>query len=278
MPKDIDTELGVERKKHAVSIPGTSEPVKSFWQKLVSLGVELRGLEPIPLELRITSIFSHYSQKRPWGFFPDMTALGLQDWYRGRHDAWVRAVTSVGSSNDYLPTADSSHTVLLHPYPRTAPRYETVVKYFNQVISFVGLLGTAIFGIVASVTGGQTLASVNPGTLSIEGGIAIILLVAFFIGFMGYKVLHGFARYAWIPAAFGVVILIGCAGDRLHQQAPSCATGARPWLSLISLTADISFTWGGIIGDYACYMPKKAPRFRLAFYFFPDLVSYSHCL
>ncbi|KAL5586014.1 hypothetical protein FOBRF1_015884 [Fusarium oxysporum] len=66
-------------------------------------------------------------------------------------------------------------------------------RYFNQVISFVGLLGTAIFGIVASVTGGQTLASVNPRTLSIEGGIAIILLIACFIGFMGYKVLHGFA-------------------------------------------------------------------------------------
>ncbi|RKL43824.1 hypothetical protein BFJ70_g4137 [Fusarium oxysporum] len=131
-------------------------------------------------------------------------------------------------------------------------------KYFNQVISFVGLLGTAIFGIVASV---------NPGTLSIEGGIAIILLIACFIGFMGYKVLHGFARYAWIPVAFGVIILIGCAGDQLHQQAPSCATGARPWLSLISLTAGISFAWGGIIGDYACYMPKKASRFRLAFYF-----------
>lgn len=197
MSKDIDTELGVERKKDAVSIPGTSEPVKSFWQKLVNLGVELRGLEPIPLELRVTSIFSHYPQKRPWGFFrkyylnpqnmqylADMTALGLQDWHRGRHDAWVRAVASAGSSNDYLPAADSSHTVLLHPHPRTAPRYETVVsvslrlwvsraltvflllpcmltdprrKYFNQVISSVGLLGTAIFGIVASVRGGQTL-------------------------------------------------------------------------------------------------------------------------
>ncbi|EXK27590.1 hypothetical protein FOXG_10125 [Fusarium oxysporum f. sp. lycopersici 4287] len=269
MPKDIDTELGVERKKHAVSIPGTSEPVKSFWQKLVSLGVELRGLEPIPLELRITSIFSHYSQKRPWGFFPDMTALGLQDWYRGRHDAWLILLIPSCYTLTLAPLLDMRQWCQL--------RY-VYGKYFNQVISFVGLLGTAIFGIVASVTGGQTLASVNPGTLSIEGGIAIILLVAFFIGFMGYKVLHGFARYAWIPAAFGVVILIGCAGDRLHQQAPSCATGARPWLSLISLTADISFTWGGIIGDYACYMPKKAPRFRLAFYFFPDLVSYSHCL
>ncbi|EWY83253.1 hypothetical protein FOYG_13095 [Fusarium oxysporum NRRL 32931] len=267
MSKDIDTELGVERKKDAVSIPGTSEPVKSFWQKLVNLGVELRGLEPIPLELRVTSIFSHYPQKRPWGFF---RKIG------------IGAATTLGyglSLAQVAPMIICLQLILLIPscYILTlAPllgmrqwcqfRY-VYGKYFNQVISFVGLLGTAIFGIVTSVTGGQTLASVNPGTLSIEGGIANILLAACFIGFMGYKVPHGFARYAWIHAAFGVVILIGCAGDQLHQQAPSCATGARPWLSLISLTAGISFAWGGIIGDYACYMPKKASRFRLAFYF-----------
>ncbi|KAF5264666.1 hypothetical protein FOXYS1_4545 [Fusarium oxysporum] len=240
-------------------------------QKLVNLGVELRGLEPITLELRITSIFSHYPQKRPLGFFrkyylnpqnmqylADTTALDLQDWYQGRHDAWLILL---------IPPC---YTLTLAPLlgMRQWCQFRYVYgKYFNQVISFVGLLGTAIFGIVASVRGGQTFASVNPGTLSIEGGIAIVLLIACFIGFMGYIVLHGFARYAWISAAFGVVILIGCAGDQLHQQAPSCATGARPWLSLISLAAGISFAWGGIIGDYACYMPKKASRFRLAFYF-----------
>ncbi|KAJ4050996.1 hypothetical protein NW753_007601 [Fusarium oxysporum] len=232
MSKDIDTELGVERKKDAVSIPGTSEPVNSFWQKLVNLGVELRGIgigaattpgyglslaqaAPMIICLQLILLI-------PSCYILTLAPLlGMRQWYQFRY---------------------------------------VYGKSFNQVISFVGLLGTAVFGIVASVTGGQTLASVNPGTLSINGGIAIILLIACFIGFMGYKVLHGFARYAWIPAAFGVVILIGCAGDQLHQQAPSRATGARPWLSLIYLTA-------GIIGDYACYMPKKAPRFRLAFYF-----------
>ncbi|KAJ4050716.1 hypothetical protein NW761_005513 [Fusarium oxysporum] len=232
MSKDIDTELGVERKKDAVSIPGTSEPVNSFWQKLVNLGVELRGIG-------------------------------------------IGAATTPGyglSLAQAAPMIICLQLILLIPScyiltlaPLLGMRQWCQFRYvygksFNQVISFVGLLGTAVFGIVASVTGGQTLASVNPGTLSINGGIAIILLIACFIGFMGYKVLHGFARYAWIPAAFGVVILIGCAGDQLHQQAPSRATGARPWLSLIYLTA-------GIIGDYACYMPKKAPRFRLAFYF-----------
>ncbi|EGU86911.1 hypothetical protein FOXB_02576 [Fusarium oxysporum f. sp. conglutinans Fo5176] len=200
MSKDIDTELGVERKKDAVSIPGTSEPVNSFWQKLVNLGVELRGLEPIPLELRITSIFSHYSQKRPLGFFPDMTALGLQDWYRGRHDAWL------------IPLIPSCYILTLAPLlgMRQWGQFRYLYgRYFNQVISFVGLLGTAIFGIVASV---------NPGTLSIEGGIAIILLIACFIGFMGYRVLHGFG------VIFSPLMILGAALGGAALMIPTWAT------------------------------------------------------
>ncbi|KAH7219815.1 hypothetical protein BKA60DRAFT_596150 [Fusarium oxysporum] len=205
MSKDINTELGVEREKDAVSIPGTSEPVNSSWQKLVNLGVELRGLEPIPLELRITSMFSHYSQKRPWGFFPDMTALGLQDWYRGRHDAWL------------ILLIPSCYILTLAPLlgMRQWCQFRYVYgKYFNQVISFVGLSGTAIFGIVASVRGGQTLASVNPGTLSIEGGIAIILLIACFIGFMGYKAPRfrlAFYFLSGFDVIFSLLMILGAA-------------------------------------------------------------------
>ncbi|KAF6517964.1 hypothetical protein HZS61_002042 [Fusarium oxysporum f. sp. conglutinans] len=82
-------------------------------------------------------------------------------------------------------------------------------RYFNQVISFVGLLGTAIFGIVASV---------NPGTLSIEGGIAIILLIACFIGFMGYRVLHGFG------VIFSPLMILGAALGGAALMIPTWAT------------------------------------------------------
>ncbi|QKD60316.2 uncharacterized protein FOBCDRAFT_244057 [Fusarium oxysporum Fo47] len=199
MSKDIETELGVERKKDAISIPGTR-------------------LEPITLELRITSIFSHYPQKRPWGFFPDMTALGLQDWYQGRHDAWLILL---------IPPC---YTLTLAPLlgMRQWCQFRYVYgKYFNQVISFVGLLGTAIFGIVASVTGGQTLASVNPGTLSIEGGIAIILLIACFIGFMGYRASR-FRLAFYFLSGFGVIfsllMILGAALGGAALMIPTWAT------------------------------------------------------
>lgn len=138
-----------------------------------------------------------------------------------------------------------------------------------MIISAFAIVATGIFAVIAAVTGAQTLASVNPNTLSVDGGIVIIMLIACFIGLSGYRVLHAFGRYAWIPAAFGLLILVGSAGENLSIQAPSrtSGAGARPWLSTISLLAGTGYAWGGIIGDYACYMPPEAPRFRLGLYF-----------
>jgi hypothetical protein len=53
MSKEVDPELGMGTETDRSSVPGTSEPVNSFWQGLVvKLGVESRGLEPVPAELR----------------------------------------------------------------------------------------------------------------------------------------------------------------------------------------------------------------------------------
>ncbi|KAF4333454.1 purine-cytosine permease fcy22 [Fusarium beomiforme] len=270
MSKEVDPELGMETETDRISLPGTSEPVNSFWQRfVVKLGVESRGLEPVPRELRTDERYANILT------LFSTTSIGLLP-------IGIGAASTLGyglSLKQAAPMIICLQLAFLIPscYILTlAPllgmrqwcqfRYVYGI-YFNQIVSLVSLLGIAIFGITAAVTGGQTLASVNPGTLSVDSGIAIIFVIGCCIGFMGYKVLHGFARYAWIPASFGILILIGCAGDQLHQQAPPRAVGAKPWLSMISMAAGISFAWGGVIGDYACYMPPKAPRFRLALYF-----------
>ncbi|CZR42824.1 uncharacterized protein FPRO_10127 [Fusarium proliferatum ET1] len=270
MSKEVDPELGMDTGTDRSSVRGTSEPVNSFWQGfVVRLGVESRGLEPVPGELRTDERYANILT------LFSTTSIGLLPIGIGAASTpgYGLSLKQAAPMIIFLQLAfliPSCYILTLAPLlgMRQWCQFRYVYgKYFNQIVSLVSLLGIAIFGITAAVTGGQTLASVNPGTLSVDGGIAIIFVAGCCIGFMGYKVLHGFARYAWIPASFGILILIGCAGDQLHQQAPPRATGAKPWLSMISMAAGISFAWGGVIGDYACYMPPKAPRFRLALYF-----------
>lgn len=122
------------------------------------------------------------------------------------------------------------------------------------------------FGVVGSINGGQCLAAVKPGTLSVEGAISIIMCISLVIGFMGYRVIHLFTRWAWIPSLIAIFILVGASGDQLWQQAPPRATTASDYLGMVAFAAGNMVTWGNVAGDYACYMPPTAPRLRIAMY------------
>ena len=123
-----------------------------------------------------------------------------------------------------------------------------------------------IFGILATVSGAQCLAAVRPGTLPVEGAIGIILAVAFFISFIGYGAIHILCEYIWIPSVISLLVLAGCAGSKLQNQAPASSSGPAPYLATVAICASTMATWGTLVGDYACYMPSHAPRARIAFY------------
>lgn len=139
-------------------------------------------------------------------------------------------------------------------------------KYCNILTTLIVTLTVGGFGVIGSVNGGQCLAAVRPGTLSIEGGISIIMIISMVIGFMGYRVLHLFTRWGWIPSLFAIIILVGAAGDQLSHQAPSRAQKGQDYMGMVAFCAGNMVTWGNVVGDYACYMPPKAPRFRIAMY------------
>lgn len=144
-------------------------------------------------------------------------------------------------------------------------------KYPNILISIIIVLETLIYGVLATVAGAQCVAAVRPGTLPVEGAIGIILAVAFIISFIGYRALHFICQYIWIPNGISLLVLVGCAGSKLSNQAPASSFGAGPYLAIISICAANMASWGTIIGDYACYMPPHAPRPRLALYCFTGL-------
>ncbi|ORX96545.1 hypothetical protein BCR34DRAFT_628798 [Clohesyomyces aquaticus] len=80
-------------------------------------------------------------------------------------------------------------------------------KYCNARTSLIVILTVGGFAVIASVNGGQCLASVHPGDRSLDGAIAIIMSVSMVIGCLGYEVLHFFTRWGWIPSLFALIIL-----------------------------------------------------------------------
>lgn len=139
-------------------------------------------------------------------------------------------------------------------------------KYCNILTSVIVTLTVGGFGVVGSINGGQCLAAIHPGTLPVEGAISIIMIISLAIGFMGYRVMHFFTRWAWIPSLFAIIILVGSAGDQLWQQSPGRTHTGKDYMGMVAFAAGNMITWSNVAGDYACYMPPTAPRFRIAMY------------
>ena len=91
--------------------------------------------------------------------------------------------------------------------------------------------------VIDSVVGGLTLSSVTSGQLTPTVGIVIIDILSLLVAFCGFKVLHQYERYAWIPALIALVVATGCGGSRLKDQAPTQPASAQTTLSFAGLVA-----------------------------------------
>jgi NCS1 nucleoside transporter family len=145
-------------------------------------------------------------------------------------------------------------------------------KYFVSILVLLNLATLTGFCVVDSIIGGQALSAVKSGeTISATVGIVIISLLALIIAFFGFKVLHIYERWAWIPALIALIIATGCGGKGLGQQLEAPAATAPQILSFGSLVAGFMLPWAALASDFSTYMHPKAPSTRIAAYTYVGL-------
>ena len=114
------------------------------------------------------------------------------------------------------------------------------------------------FCVVNSVIGGMALSAVMDGTtINATVGIVIIALLALLISFCGFKVLHLYERFAWIPALIAIIIATGCGGKQLSAQVNAPAATAPLVLSFGGLVASYMLPWAALASDFSTYMDPK---------------------
>jgi purine-cytosine permease-like protein len=112
--------------------------------------------------------------------------------------------------------------------------------------------------------GGQAIASLNPANVSVNVGIVIVSLISFAASFMGYKALHFWERWTWIPSLISLVIAVGCGGKHLHLQSQVPPSTPQQVLSYGGLIAGYFLTFGGTVSDYSVYHdPTHASKYAL---------------
>lgn len=149
--------------------------------------------------------------------------------------------------------------------PKTGMRQMIQARYYFglYLIAVIVLLQLATltgFTIISAIVSGQTLSAISGGSLSLSVGIVITALIGLAVSFMGYRVLHLYERYSWIPTLIAIIITVGCGGKYLHLQAETEPPAASTILSYGSIVAGFLISWSTIVSDFAVYISSEVSK------------------
>ncbi|RYP04860.1 hypothetical protein DL764_004183 [Monosporascus ibericus] len=132
-------------------------------------------------------------------------------------------------------------------------------RYLVSVPVILNLATLTGFCVITCVVGGQCLSAIRDGSVSEAVGIVVIGLLALFISFCGYDVLHQYERFAYIPALICFAIVAGCGGSHLKEQADAPPTTAKAVLSFGMIIASYMIPYAALASDFTTYLNPKFP-------------------
>lgn len=132
--------------------------------------------------------------------------------------------------------------------------------YAITIILLLNAASVAGFTVIAAIVGGQCLSAVSNNNLSWNVGIAITLIISLVLSFTGYKMLHLYEKWSWIPILISIIITVGCGGSKLMLQAETAPPEGQTIVSYGCLIAGFMIPFAGIVSDFAVYMTPEAPK------------------
>ncbi|KAF2128993.1 hypothetical protein P153DRAFT_386188 [Dothidotthia symphoricarpi CBS 119687] len=271
--KQVDVDkAGLESDAEKRSRVGGLRGVMSFLEQRGE--IELRGAAPVPYDERTETRYSRI----------------FTLWFCMSCNPLPVTFGMVGPQSFALSLRSSALIILFFTLISTAPvaylctwgpqtgmrqlvsaRF-TYGKHFISLIVLLNLATLTGFCIVDAIIGGQALSAVTTGrTISATVGIVIISALALLISFCGFRVLHVYERWAWIPALLALLIATGCGASGLHRQTAVEPATAPQILSFGALVASFMLPWAALASDFSTYMAPAAPRARIFTYTYAGL-------
>ncbi len=150
--------------------------------------------------------------------------------------------------------------------PKLGLRQMTISRFsfgwFGAIIMSLFNVAACIgWSCVNVIVGGQLVGALSGGAIPPQVGILVIAILTTIFSIYGYKYIHRYERYAWMPMAAIFVILMAVAG-------PKVAIVPTPALTVAELASFISFGgavfgfcvgWTSYVADYNVNQPENTP-------------------
>ena len=162
--------------------------------------------------------------------------------------------------------------------PSLGLRQMTISRFsFGQVGTMVTaiLSAAAIVGwsTVNVIVGGQLVAALSGGAIPQQVGILLIAMLTTLVSIYGYRYIHLYERYAWIPMAIIFFILTIVAGPKMSIVPTPVLSGAEiaSFISFGGAIYGFATGWTSYVSDYNVNQPADTPRDRVFWFTFLGL-------
>jgi NCS1 nucleoside transporter family len=124
------------------------------------------------------------------------------------------------------------------------------------------------WSIVNSIVGAQTLRAVSTShQLPTAAGVVIIAILTIIVSFMGYRVVHLYEQYSWIPVIIIFFIYLGQIARFTESDfGGSGSVEAGNVLSFGATVAGFALGWTSLAADYTVRMPENMSSYKIFFW------------
>ena len=154
--------------------------------------------------------------------------------------------------------------------PKLGLRQMTISRFS---FGWSGAIIMALFNVAActgwsavnAIVGGELVAAVSGGTIARPVAILAIAVLTTIVGIYGYKYIHSYARYAWMPAAVIFLVMMIVAGPKVSIL-PTPAFNIAEIASFISFGGAVfgfATGWSSYASDYNVKQPEQTSANRV---------------
>jgi len=234
---------------------------------LEEAGIESRGIERVPADKRThIRIFDNFTMWLSANLVLSTMALGALAIPVFGLGFWQAVgVIIVFNILGVLPVAFFSTLG-----PRLGLRQMTITRFS---FGWVGAIIMALFNVAACIgwsavnviVGAQLVTALSNGRVAAWVGIIVIAVITTLVSIYGYKLVHRYERFAWIPMALIFLLITVIAGPHMKIVAGP-ALNLSTWALFISFGGAIygfATGWSSYAADYNVNQPSDTPASRV---------------
>ncbi|OJJ99967.1 hypothetical protein ASPACDRAFT_1869919 [Aspergillus aculeatus ATCC 16872] len=262
-----DEEKAMRASLSASSDSGEANIFSRFTHKLL----EKRGIERVPETERHSSVTTaDYLKMGVLWFSTSITANNVAVGMYGPLGYSLSFVDSAlcATFGSFLGAAGVAYMATFGPL--SGNRTMVVARYFmgyypSKIACLLNIIIMLGYGMIDCLVGGQILAAVADGKMTVVVGIIIVAIITWLVVVFGMKPFHAYERWAWAPQLVAMFVLVGCAGPKFDTSIVSSgntATLSADRLTFFSLCLSSSVAWAPAGADFFVYFPPTTSKWK----------------